>query len=69
VAPLLPERGGMYTANLRRVGISVMLAAPSIILEMSQMELVATVSMIVESWPLIIELGTRKMCSLHELLD
>lgn len=46
-----------------------MLAAPSIILEMSQMELVAAVSMIVESWPLIIELGTRKMCSLHELLD
>ncbi len=69
MAPLLPERGGMYTANLRRVGISVMLAAPSIILEMPQMELVATVSMIVESWPLIIELGTRKMCSLHELLD
>ena len=31
MAPLLPERGGMYTANLRRVGISVMLAAPSII--------------------------------------
>ena len=58
----------MYTANLRKVGGSVMLAVPPAILEMLQMESGASVSMAVESGRLIIEPNVRKKYSLQELL-
>ena len=50
----------MYTANLRKVGGSVMLAVPPAILEMLRMESGSSVSMAVESGRLIIEPNVRK---------
>ena len=58
----------MYTANLRKVGGSVMLAVPPAILEMLRMESGSSVSMAVESGRLIIEPSVRKKYSLQELL-
>ena len=58
----------MYTANLRKVGGSVMLAVPPAILEMLRMESGSSVSMAVESGRLIIEPNVRKKYSLQELL-
>lgn len=58
----------MYTANLRKVGGSVMLAVPPAILEMLQMESGSAVSMAVEAGRLIIEPGVRPKYSLQELL-
>ena len=58
----------MYTANLRKVGGSVMLAVPPAILEMLRMESGSSVSMAVESGRLVIEPSARKKYSLQELL-
>ena len=58
----------MYTANLRKVGGSVMLAVPPAILEILRMESGSLVSMAVESGRLIIEPNVRKKYSLQELL-
>ena len=58
----------MYTANLRKVGGSVMLAVPPAILEMLRMESGSSVSMAVESGRLIIEPNVREKYSLEELV-
>jgi len=58
----------MYTANLRKVGGSVMLAVPPAILEMLQIGSGSAVSMAVESGRLIIEPEARKKYTLQELL-
>lgn len=58
----------MYTANLRKVGGSVMLAVPPTILEMLQIKSGSAVHMAVESGRLIIEPGARKKYTLQELL-
>ena len=58
----------MFTANLRKVGGSVMLAVPPAILEMVQLRSGATVNIAVENGRLIIEPETRKRYSLQELL-
>ena len=58
----------MYTSTLRKVGGSVILTVPPVILKMLQMELGSTVSMAVESGRLIIEPNARKKYSLQELL-
>jgi len=58
----------MYTGHLRKVGGSVMLAVPPIILEMLQITSGSAVNMVVESGRLVIEPGTRKKYTLQELL-
>ena len=58
----------MFTANLRKVGGSVMLAVPPAILEMVQLSSGATVSIAVENGRLIVEPETKKRYSLQELL-
>jgi len=58
----------MYTANLRKVGGSVMLAVPPAILEMLQIGSGSAVSMAVESGRLVIEPGAKKKYTLQELL-
>jgi len=58
----------MVTANLRKVGGSVMLAVPPAILEMARLQSGATVSLVVENGRLIVEPQTRKRYSLRELL-
>ena len=58
----------MFTANLRKVGGSVMLAVPPAILEMVQLSSGSTVSIAVENGRLIVEPEARKRYSLQELL-
>ena len=58
----------MFTASLRKVGGSVMLAVPPAILEMVRLRSGATVSIAVENGRLIVEPETRKRYSLQELL-
>jgi len=58
----------MFTANLRKVGGSVMLAVPPAILEMVQLRPGSTVSVAVENGRLIVEPETKKRYSLQELL-
>ena len=58
----------MFTANLRKVGGSVMLAVPPAILEMVHLRSGATVSVAVENGRLIVEPETKKRYSLQELL-
>jgi antitoxin ChpS len=58
----------MHTANLRKVGGSVMLAVPPAILELLHLQAGATVRMAVESGCLMIEPLPRPRYSLDELL-
>ena len=58
----------MFTANLRKVGGSVMLAVPPAILEMVQLRSGAMVSIAVENGRLIVEPKAGKRYSLRELL-
>jgi antitoxin ChpS len=58
----------MFTASLRKVGGSVMLAVPPAILEMVRLRSGAMVSIAVENGRLIVEPETRKRYSLQELL-
>ena len=58
----------MFTASLRKVGGSVMLAVPPAILEMVRLRSGATVSIAVENGRLIVEPETKKRYSLQELL-
>ena len=58
----------MYTGHLRKIGGSVMLAVPSAILDMLQLEPGAAVGMTVESGRLVVEPIVRKKYSLQELL-
>jgi antitoxin ChpS len=58
----------MQTANLRKVGGSVMLAVPPAILDLLHLQAGATVRMAVESGCLVIEPLPRPRYSLDELL-
>lgn len=58
----------MVTANLRKVGGSVMLAVPPAMLEMMQLHSGAMVSLAVENGRLIVEPEVRKRYTLQELL-
>ena len=58
----------MFTANLRKVGGSIMLAVPPAILEMVQLQSGSAVNIAVENGRLIVEPETRKRYSLEELL-
>ncbi len=59
----------MYTANLRKVGGSIMLAVPPAILEMLDMDSGSPVTMGVEAGRLVIEPRKCKKYSLQELLS
>ena len=59
----------MYTANLRKVGGSVMVAVPPALLEMLEMNSNSSVIMNVEAGRLVIEPRKRKKYSLQELLS
>ena len=59
----------MYTANLRKVGGSVMVAVPPALLEILEMTSNSTVMMSVEGGRLVIEPRKRKKYSLQELLS
>ncbi len=59
----------MYTANLRKVGGSIMVAVPPALLEMLDMDSGSPVTMGVEAGRLVIEPKKHKKYSLQELLD
>lgn len=63
------QENTMYTANLRKVGGTVMVAVPPAILEMLNMDSGSSVSMFVESGRLVIEPACNKKYTLRELLD
>ena len=58
----------MATANLRKVGGSVMLAVPPALLEMARLRSGAAVNIVVENGRLIVEPAAKKRYSLDELL-
>ncbi len=58
----------MYTTNLRKVGGSVMLAVPPVILDMLHLQAGATVSVAVEGQRLVIEQQHQPYYTLAELL-
>lgn len=58
----------MHTTNLRKVGGSIMLAVPPVILDLLQLHAGATVGLAVEHGRLIVEPALRPHYSLDELL-
>jgi len=58
----------MHTTNLRKIGGSVMLAVPSAILELLQLQVGATVGMAVDHGSLVVEPRPRPRYNLNELL-
>ena len=58
----------MYTTNLRKVGGSVMLAVPPVVLDMLQLRAGATVALIVDGGRLIVEPQPRRRYTIEELL-
>ncbi len=58
----------MHTTSLRKVGGSVMLAVPPVILEMLHLAAGATVGVSIENGRLVIEPTTRPHYTLGELL-
>jgi antitoxin ChpS len=58
----------MHTTNLRKVGGSVMLAVPPVLLNLLQLKAGATVAMDVEDGRLIVELKPRPRYTMAELL-
>lgn len=58
----------MHTTSLRRVGGSIMLAVPPALLEMLNLQVGATVGIVVDSGRLIIEPQKRPRYTLSELL-
>ena len=58
----------MYTANLRKVGGSVMLAVPSAILDLLQLHAGSSVGLVVDHGRLVIEPTPPPHYSLDELL-
>ena len=58
----------MHTTNLRKVGGSVMLAVPPVLLNLLQLRAGATVAVDVENGRLIIEPNPRPRYTLAELL-
>jgi antitoxin ChpS len=59
----------MHTTNLRKVGGSVMLAVPPVLLNLLRLEVGATVAVDVEDGRLIIEPNPRPRYTLAQLLD
>ena len=58
----------MHTTNLRKVGGSVMLAVPPVVLDMLQLRAGATVALIVDGGRLIVEPQPRRRYGMEELL-
>ena len=58
----------MYTTNLRKVGGSVMLAIPPVLLDMLQLEAGATVGIAVDGNRLVVETQIKRRYSLKEVL-
>ena len=58
----------MYTTNLRRVGGSVMLAVPPVLLKLLQLDAGATVAVDMEGGRLIVEPKPRPRYTLAQLL-
>ena len=58
----------MHTPNLRKVGGSVMLAVPPVVLEMLRLQAGATVGLVVDGGRLIVEPQPRPRYTLDELL-
>ena len=58
----------MHTANLRKVGGSIMLAVPPAVLEMLDLQAGAKVSILVRSGQLVVEPHRRPRYTLDELL-
>ena len=58
----------MHTTNLRKVGGSVMLAVPPVLLNLLQLKAGATVAVDVEDGRLIVEPNPRHRYTLEELL-
>jgi antitoxin ChpS len=58
----------MYTTNLRKVGGSVMLAVPPVLLDVLSLEAGAKVGIAVESGRLVVEPRPRRKYTLKELL-
>ena len=59
----------MHTTSLRKVGGSVMLAVPPVLLNLLQLKVGATVAVDVENGRLIIEPNPRPRYTLAQLLD
>jgi antitoxin ChpS len=59
----------MHTTNLRKVGGSVMLAVPPVLLNLLQLEAGATVAVGVENGRLIVEPKSHPRYTLAQLLD
>jgi antitoxin ChpS len=58
----------MHTTNLRKVGGSVMLAVPPVLLNLLQLKAGATVAVDVEDGRLIVEPNPKKRYTMAELL-
>ena len=58
----------MHTTNLRKVGGSVMLAVPSAVLEMLNLQAGAAVGLVVDGGCLIVQPQPRRRYTLDELL-
>jgi len=58
----------LHTTNLRKVGGSVMLAVPPVVLDMLQLRAGATVGLIVDGGRLIVEPQPRQRYTIEELL-
>jgi antitoxin ChpS len=58
----------MHTTNLRKVGGSIMLAVPRAILDLLDLEVGATVGLVVEGERLVVQPQTKPKYSLDELL-
>ena len=58
----------MHTTNLRKVGGSVMLAVPSAVLKMLNLQAGATVGLVVDGGCLIVQPQPRRRYTLDELL-
>jgi len=59
----------MHTANLRKVGGSVMLAVPPAILDLLHLEVGATVGLAVDGGRLVIDPNVKPHYTLDELLE
>jgi antitoxin ChpS len=58
----------MHTTNLRKVGGSVMLAVPPVVLDLLHLRAGATVGLVVDGGRLIVEPQRRRRFTLDELL-
>jgi antitoxin ChpS len=58
----------MYTTNLRKVGGSVMLAVPPVLLDQLQLKVGATVALAVDGERLVVQIRPKPRYTLEELL-